>query len=73
MFKTVLQTTLVIMTQGETQADGWSLTIFINPVGEGRRLVVDRQKLQTSSEFKRYRRTGRIKVWPGRMIRQVGK
>ena len=40
-----------VMTQGETQmqtqeADGWSLTIFINPIGEGKRMVVDRQKGQ---------------------------
>jgi hypothetical protein len=40
-----------IMPQDETQmqtqeADGWSLTIFNNPIGEGKRMVVDRQKGQ---------------------------
>jgi hypothetical protein len=38
------------MTQGETQmqtpeADGWSLTMFINPKGVGNGIVVDRQML----------------------------
>ena len=38
------------------EADGWSL---INPKGVGKRMVVDRQKVKTSSEFRRYRRAGR--------------
>ena len=39
---------LDIMTQGKTQmlpqeADGWSLTMFINPKVVGKRMVIDRQ------------------------------
>jgi hypothetical protein len=34
-------------------------------------MVMDRQKGQ--NQFKSYRRAGRIKVRPGRMIRQAGK
>ena len=69
---------LSTLTQGETQmqtqkAYGWSLTIFINTIGEVKSMVVDRQKVKTSSESKRYQRAGRIKVSAGRMIRQVGK
>ena len=35
-------------------------------------MVVDRQKVKTSSEFKRYRLAGRLDVRAGRMVRQVG-
>ena len=45
------------MTQGETQmqtqeADGWSLTMFINPKGVGKRMVMDRQKVKTRVQKK---------------------
>jgi hypothetical protein len=61
-------------TQMQTQeADGWSLTMFINPKGLGKRLVVYRQKVKTSSESSRYQPAGRFNVRVGRRIRQVGK
>ena len=65
------------MTQGETQmqtqeADGWSLTMFNNPKGVGKRIVVDRQKVQTRSESRRYRVADRLVVKAGRMVRQAG-
>jgi uncharacterized short protein YbdD (DUF466 family) len=65
------------MTLGEAQmqtheADGWSLRCLINPKGIGKRIVVDRQKVKTSSEFRRYRRAGRFEVRAGRMVRQAG-
>jgi hypothetical protein len=55
------------------EADGWSLTMFINPKGVSKRMVVYRQKFKASSESNRYRRAGRFKVRAGRMIRKVGK
>ena len=47
----------MIMTQGETQmqtqgADGWSLTIFINPKEVGKRMAMDRQKVKTRFNHK---------------------
>jgi hypothetical protein len=35
-------------------------------------MVVDRQKVKTSSEPRRYRVAGRFEVKAGRMVRQVG-
>ena len=47
--------------------------MFINnPKWVGNRMVVDRQKVKTSSEFKRYRLAGRLDVRAGRMVRQAG-
>ena len=44
--------------------------MFINnPKGVGKRMVVDRQKVKTSSES---RMAGRLEVRAGRMVRQVG-
>ena len=60
------------MTQGETQmqtqeSDGWSLTMCINPKGVGKRIVVDRQKVKTRSETRRYRVADRLVVKAGKM------
>jgi hypothetical protein len=65
------------MTQGETQmqtqgADGWSLTMFINPKGVGKRMVVDRQKIKTRSDSRRYKVADRLVVKAGRKVRQAG-
>ena len=54
------------------EADGWSLTMFINPKGVGKRMVVDRQKVINRSESRRYRVAGRLKVRAGRMVRKAG-
>ena len=35
-------------------------------------MVVDGQKVKTSSESRRYRVAGRLEVRAGRMVRQVG-
>ena len=48
------------MTPGETQmqtpeADGWSLTMFINPKGVGKRMVVDRRKDELAQRDRRHR------------------
>jgi hypothetical protein len=51
------------------EADGWS---SINPKGIDKRMVVDRQKVKTSSESRRYRLAGRLEVRAGRMVRQAG-
>ena len=72
-----IYTNLYIMTQGETQmhtqeADGWSLTMFINPKGVGKRMVVARQKVKTGSESMRFRVADRLVVKEGRMVRQAG-
>ena len=53
-------------------ADGWSLRCLINPKGIGKRMVVDRQKVITRSESRRYRVAGTLKVRAGRMVRQAG-
>jgi hypothetical protein len=65
------------MTQDETQmqthkADGWSLTMLINPKGVGKRMVVDKQKVKTRSESRRYRVPDRLVVKAGRKVRQAG-
>jgi hypothetical protein len=65
------------MTLGETQmqtqeADVWSLRCLIYPKGIGKRMVVDRQKVLTRSESRRYRVAGRLQVRAGRMVRQAG-
>ena len=62
------------MTQDETQmqtqeADGWSLRCLIIQKGVGKRMVVDRQKVKTSSESRRYRVADRLKVKAGRMVK----
>ena len=47
--------------------------MFINnPKGVVKRMVMDRQKVKTSSEFQRYRMAGRLEVSAGRMVRQAG-
>jgi hypothetical protein len=47
--------------------------IFINhPKGLGKRMVVDRQQVKTSSESRRYSVAGRLEVRAGRMVRQAG-
>ena len=38
----------------QTQADGWSLTMIIHPKEVGKRMVMDRQKVKTRSESRRY-------------------
>ena len=63
------------MTQGETQmqtreADGWSLTIFINPIRDGKRMVVDRQKGQ--NQIQKVPK-GRQNQGPGRKDDQTGR
>ena len=65
------------MTQGETQmqtqeADGWSLTMLNNPKGVGKRMVVDRLKVKTRSESRRYRVAHRFVVKAGRIVRKAG-
>ena len=40
--------------------------------GVGKRMVMDRKKVKTCSEFRRYRRAGRLEVRTGRMVRQAG-
>jgi hypothetical protein len=54
------------------EADGWSLRCLINPKGIDKRMVVDRQKVKTRSESRRYRVADRLKVKAGRMVRQAG-
>ena len=54
------------------EADGWSLTMFNNPKGVGKRMVVDRLKVKTRSESRRYRVADRLEVKAGRMVRQAG-
>jgi hypothetical protein len=54
------------------EADGWSLTVFINPKGVGKTIVVDRPKVKTRSESRRYRVADRLVVKAGRMVRQAG-
>ena len=41
-------------------------SILYTPKGIGKRMVMDRQKVKTSSEFQRYRMAGRLKVMAGR-------
>jgi hypothetical protein len=43
-----------------------------NPEGAGKRTVVDRRKVKTRSESRRYRVAGRFEVRASRMIRQAG-
>jgi hypothetical protein len=48
--------TVIIKAQGETQmqtqeADGWSLTMFVNPKGGGKRMIIDRQKGHSDLEY----------------------
>ena len=72
----------IIRAQGETQiqtreADGLCLSYLlinplINPKGVGKRMVMDRQKVKTSSNSRRYRVAGRLEVRVSRMVRQVG-
>ena len=67
---------LAIRAQGQTQmqtreADGLSLIYFI-PKEVGKRMVVDRQKVKTSSESRSYSVAGRLEVRADRMVRQVG-
>ena len=54
------------------EADGWTLRCLLIQKGVGKRMVVDRQKVKTSSESSRYRRAGRLEVRAGRMVRQAG-
>ena len=66
-----------IMTLGEAQmqtqeADGWSSRCLINPKGIGKRMVMDRQKVITRSESRRYRVAGWLEVRAGRKVRQAG-
>ena len=65
-----------IMPQDETQmqtqeADGWSLTIFNNPIGEGKRMVVDRQKGQNQFRIQKVPK-GRQNKGQGRQDDQAG-
>jgi hypothetical protein len=65
------------MTQGEAhmqtqEADGLSLRCLIIQKGVGKRMVVDTQKVKTSSESRRYRVAERLEVKAGRMVRQTG-
>ena len=43
--------------------------MFNNPKGVGKRMVVDRQTVKTSSESSRYRVAGRLEVKSGRIVR----
>jgi hypothetical protein len=43
-----------------------------NTPGPLERMVVDRQKVKTSSESRRYSVAGRLEVRAGRMVRQAG-
>ena len=54
------------------EADGWSLRGLLIQKGVGKRKVVDRQKVKTSSEFGRYRVACMLEVKAGRMVRQAG-
>jgi hypothetical protein len=70
-------TLLFIVTQGKTQmqtqeADGWSLRCLVIQKGVGKRVVVHRQKVKTSSASRRYRVADRLEVKAGRMVRQAG-
>ena len=47
------------------EADGWSLRCLFFQKGVGKRMVVYRQKVKTSSESTRYRRSGQAE-WSGR-------
>jgi hypothetical protein len=53
------------------EADGWSLRCLIIQKGVGKRMVVDRQKVKTSSESRRYIVADRLVVKVDRMVRQV--
>ena len=55
------------------EADGWRLTMFINPKGVGKRMVMDSQKVKTRSESRRYRVADRLSwsrqaEWSGRRV-----
>jgi predicted DNA-binding protein (UPF0251 family) len=54
------------------EADGWSLRCLIIQKGVGKRMVVDRQMVKTSSESRRSRVADRLVVKAGRMVRQAG-
>ena len=54
------------------EADGWSLTVFINPKGAGKRMVVDRQKVKTRSGVQEVQSGRQVMVKAGRMVRQAG-
>ena len=54
------------------EAESLSLIFINNPKGVGKRMVVDRQKVKTSSESRRYSVAGRFEVRAGRMVRQAG-
>ena len=57
-------------TQMQTQeAGGWSIRCLIDPKGIGKRMVMDRQKVITRSDSRRYRVAGRLEVKAGRMVR----
>jgi hypothetical protein len=49
-----------------------SLIFINNPKGVGKRMVVDRQKVKTGSESRRYCVADGLKVRAGKMVRQVG-
>ena len=59
-------------TQMQTQMVGVIQCLLIHK-GVGKRMVMYRQKVKTSSESNRYQRAGRFKVRAGRMIRQAGR
>jgi hypothetical protein len=46
--------------------------MFNNAKGVGKRMVVDRQKVKTRSESRRYRVADRLGVKAGRMVMKVG-
>ena len=60
------------------EADGWSITIFINPIGEGKRMVMDRQngknqfRVQKVPKGRQNQGQGRQNQGQGRQDDQAG-
>ena len=54
------------------EVDGWSFTVFNNPIGEGKRMVVDREKGQNQFRVQKVLK-GRQNQGQGRQDDQAGR